>query len=83
MRQLSYFFFAQSNSSRRRRLGSMNKEGNLGPVGLIKVPSNCQNEGKLYQMYAQSLGQEAPSKSPRSFLNFVLMPDFAHLWSLG
>ena len=34
----SYFFFAQCHSRRNRLEGWVSKEGNLGPVGLMKVP---------------------------------------------
>lgn len=40
MKRLSNFFLAQCHSMRKRRLGSVKREGILVPVGLIKVPEN-------------------------------------------
>jgi len=42
MKRLSNFFLAQCHSIRMRRLGSVNNEGILGPVGLMNAPEDRQ-----------------------------------------
>lgn len=66
MATLASFFFAQSISRRKRRLGSLKIEGILGPVGLMKVPKSCQSRADGVEFSLQGIRRLIPSKSPIS-----------------